>query len=72
MSQTLHAGWSCLTQELHVRKVQVLHTKGLLPASGLGADEESMASLFAQVQQRQTAVTALTSQPHLVRLANCI
>jgi len=45
---------------------------GLLGASGPAADEGSMASLFAQVQQLQTAVTALTSQPHLVSLAACI
>jgi hypothetical protein len=63
---------SVLQQELHVRKVQVLQTNEVLPASGLAANEGSMASLFAQVQQLQTAVTALTSQPHLVRLANCI
>ncbi len=59
-------------QEPHVHKVQVLQTNGLLCASGLAADEGSMASLFAQVQQLQTAVTALTPQPHLVRLTDCI
>ncbi len=63
---------SVLQQELHVRKVQVLQTNEFLPASDLAANEGSMASLFAQVQQLQTAVTALTSQPHLVRLTNCI
>lgn len=59
-------------EELHMRKVQVLQTNGVSRASGLAADEVSMASLSAQVQQLQTAVTALTSQPHLVRLTRCI
>ncbi|KAL0037503.1 hypothetical protein WJX77_000390 [Trebouxia sp. C0004] len=45
---------------------QVLQTDGLLGGSGRAADEGSMASLFVQVQQLQTAVTALTCQPHLV------
>ncbi|DBA83826.1 TPA: hypothetical protein ACH3X1_006346 [Trebouxia sp. C0004] len=44
---------------------QVLQTDGLLGGSGRAADEGSMASLFVQVQQLQTAVTALTCQPHL-------
>ncbi|KAL0047478.1 hypothetical protein WJX82_004486 [Trebouxia sp. C0006] len=44
---------------------KVLQTNEFLPASDLAANEGSMASLFAQVQQLQTAVTALTSQPHL-------
>ena len=61
-----------VSQEVHVRKVQVQQTNGVLCASGLAADEGSMASLFAHVQQLQTAVAALTSQPHLVSLANCI
>ena len=69
--QILNAGWLCLTTRT-VRKVQVLQTNEFLPASDLAANEGSMASLFAQVQQLQTAVTALTSQPHLVRLTNCI
>jgi len=43
---------------------------GSLGASGLAAEEGSMASLFAQVQQLQTAVTALTHPPHLVSLAD--
>lgn len=58
--------------ETHMLEVQELQTNGLLCASGLAADGGSMASLFAQVQQLQTAVTALTSQPHLVSLADCI
>ncbi len=59
---------------LHVHKVLVLQTLyGPLGAPGPAADGGSMASLFAQVQQLHTAVTALTFQPlHLVSLADCI